>query len=128
MNVFNVAVIGSRGFHNYTLLCKTLDGLRRHATIQRLTSGGARGADTLAERYAREHRLPIDVLRPDYARHGKGAPLRRSVDIITACDFVVAFWDGRSPGTRHAITEAKRQRKQCKLVRFINGRPSSGPQ
>jgi hypothetical protein len=44
------AVIGSRRFNDYALLQQTLDTY----TISQIISGGAKGADTLAEQYAKE--------------------------------------------------------------------------
>ena len=60
-----IAVVGSRDFYDYPLLKETLDTLlTRSAT---LISGGASGADALAEKYAREHGRTIEVIAPDFA-------------------------------------------------------------
>ena len=47
----NVAVICSRSFADYELLENTL----MHYQICKIISGGAKGADSLAERYASSH-------------------------------------------------------------------------
>ena len=103
-----VAIIGSRDFNNYELLAKTLDDF----TIDMIVSGGAKGADTLAERYALLHDIEILIFKPDYKLYSRGAPLKRNFQIVDASDIVLAFWDGKSRGTKHAIDYALSQNKQ----------------
>lgn len=108
------AVVGSRSFADYALLCETL----RPLAISRIVTGGAIGADRLAMRYARENDIPCDVFYPDYERYGRGAPKRRNPTIIAHAEFVVAFWDGKSEGTRHALNIAKLARLETLEVPF----------
>lgn len=68
-----------------------------------IVSGGAEGADQLAEEYARRASLPLKIFRPDYTRGGKAAPLQRNIQIVRYSDYVLALWDGRSRGTAHVI-------------------------
>lgn len=48
-----LAIVGSREFGNYRLLCDEVDKIRAVHTISAIVSGGAKGADTLAKWYAR---------------------------------------------------------------------------
>jgi len=41
---------------------------------------------------------------PQYKKYGRGAPLKRNVQIIEHSDFVLAFWDGESRGTKQVIS------------------------
>ena len=107
-----VAVIGSRSFDDYDLLERTLSEL----SISLLVSGGAKGADSLAERYADEHQISKQVFLPDYARYGRGAPLQRNYQIVDAAERVVAFWDQKSRGTRHTIEYAERVGKPVTII------------
>jgi len=102
-----LAVIGSRSFSNYPQLCRELDKYQ----IERIISGGASGADGLAARYARERNIDLVEHLPNYAKYGRRAPLERNKLIIQDADQVVAFWDGKSAGTAHAISIARRQGK-----------------
>lgn len=43
--------------------------------------------------------------------HGKSAGFKRNVHIIDDSDEVIAFWDGKSRGTRHSINLAKTAKK-----------------
>lgn len=97
-----VAVIGSRTLTVHNLA----DYLPKDTT--ELISGGAKGVDTSARNYALANQLPLTELRPDYRRYRKGAPLKRTIDIIQQADFVLIFWDGASKGTRYAIEQCEK--------------------
>lgn len=118
--MYTISVVGSRTFKDYTLLKRTLNEIRErsHERSVVLVSGGARGADQLAERYAREYSLPIRILSPDWNRYGKSAGLRRNTDIVQECDILVAFWDQKSNGTRDSINKARRMKKDLKIILF----------
>lgn len=109
-----VAVIGSRSFDDYDLLEKTL----MRYDIKMIVSGGARGADELAEKYAEQMGIPIKVHYADWDKHGKSAGFIRNRLIIDDCDFVVAFWDGKSKGTLNSIQLAKKQNKKVEIIIF----------
>lgn len=104
-----VAVIGSR-----TITDVPLERYLPENTTE-LVSGGAKGVDQCAERYAAEHGLPITVFKPDYARYRRGAPLRRNQQIVDYCDCVLAFWDGVSRGTQHTLSYAEKQGKPVQV-------------
>ena len=102
------AVIGSRSFNNYDFLEENLDTF----DITEIVSGGAKGADSLAERYAKENDLPMKIFPPDWETHGKQAAFIRNKEIIDYAEIVIAFWDGKSTGTKHSIDIANKQGKQ----------------
>jgi len=97
------AIIGSRSFSNYEYLKEKLSGI----PITHIVSGGAVGADSLAERYAQERGIPITVIKPDYAQHGKAATHIRNREIVNASDAVIAFWNGQAGGTKSVIAYAE---------------------
>ncbi|GAA3969788.1 DUF2493 domain-containing protein [Hymenobacter antarcticus] len=105
-----VAVIGQRSFTNYPQLERELDALAlaEGEAITEIISGGARGADSLAERYAHERGIPLRVFLPDFKSYGRAGALIRNTAIVAAADVVWAAWGGVSPGTRHALREAQR--------------------
>jgi hypothetical protein len=59
--------IGSRTFEDHALLCLALIEYE----ITRIVSGGARGADLLAERYAQKKGLPSLIFKADYDKLGR---------------------------------------------------------
>lgn len=111
-----IAVIGSRDFDDYGVLEAFLDGLRPAVGIEVIVSGGAKGADSLAERYARDRDIPMEVHRPDWKTFGRSAAFIRNRSIVDCSDMVVAFWDGKSLGTQNAVDYAKRKGKKVHVV------------
>lgn len=99
-----VAVIGSR---NLTI-ANLGDYLPENVT--KIISGGARGIDSCARAYAFDHGIPLLEFLPDYEKFGRFAPLKRNLDIIGHADYVLAFWDGKSRGTKYVI-DICRERK-----------------
>ena len=98
-----VAVIGSRG-----LYVEDLGSYLPEGTTE-IVSGGARGVDASAREYAFRNGLKLTEFLPEYSRYGRGAPLRRNIAIIESADLVLAFWDGRSKGTKHVIDNCKKR-------------------
>jgi hypothetical protein len=100
-----VAVIGSRSFNNFDLLKATLANL----SIDSIISGGAKGADSLAKKYASDHSIPIQEILPEYKKYGRVAPIKRNESIVLLSNLVIAFWDGKSKGTKYSIDFAKKK-------------------
>lgn len=101
------AVIGSRSFSDYEYLKRML----KWHDIKSIVSGGAKGADSLAKRYAHEFSIPLTEFLPQWDIYGKSAGFKRNELIISACDEVIAFWDKQSHGTKHSISLAEQQSK-----------------
>lgn len=78
--------------------------------------GGAKGIDTVAEKYADSHRISKLVLRPNYALYGKAAPLKRNEVMIDLADSVLVIWDGKSRGTKYTIDYAQKKEKDVTVV------------
>ena len=96
-----IAVIGSRGI----TITKLEEYLPENVT--EIVSGGAKGVDTSAKEYALAHELKLTEFLPDYKRYSRGAPLKRNIEIIEYADAVIAFWDGKSKGTKFMIDECE---------------------
>jgi hypothetical protein len=107
-----IAVIGSRTFNNYGFMWGVLQAFHQQYGIDLIISGGVHGADSLAEKYSKEElkREPL-VYKADWDRHGKAAGMIRNKDIVTNSEAVIAFWDGKSRGTKGAIDMAEKQLK-----------------
>jgi hypothetical protein len=116
----NIAIVGSRGFSDYYLLETTI--LEHLCSAKKwpikLISGGAKGADTLAEQLAENFNLEIQIFLPDWDKHGKAAGFIRNTQIVEACDFLFAFWDGESRGTKHSIDIARKLKKPTLIIYF----------
>lgn len=84
-----------------------------------IISGGAPGIDRCAELYADKNNIPKLVVRPDYKTYGKLAPLKRNKEMVDMADIVIAVWDGKSRGTKHAIDYAISVDKELKIYNVI---------
>ena len=99
-------VAGGRDFADYDMLSQECGRLICEG--DEIVSGGAIGADSLAIRYAKELRRKYTVFRADWRTHGKAAGPIRNRQMAEYADTLIAFWDGKSRGTKNMIDEAKR--------------------
>jgi YspA, cpYpsA-related SLOG family len=110
------AVIGSRTFCDYEKLADVL--FPQISYISKIVSGGAKGADTLAAKFADTNKIPLREIFPDYDKYGSSAPFVRNKEIVAAADIVFAFWDGKSRGTKHALDYAKKLKIKSIIINF----------
>ena len=109
-----LAVIGSRGFSDYPLLIKEVTKLNPSLIV----SGGAIGADSLAEKAALELGIPTKIFLPEWNKFGRRAGFIRNQLIIDEAQEVIAFWDGVSKGTKNSIDITKSQNKRVHVVLY----------
>ena len=117
--IMKVAIIGSREFTDYELLKRKCDGILKNIQCPTIISGGAKGTDQLAERYARENNFPIIIHKPNWYTDGKRAGMKRNISILKECTHVIAFWNGISPGTEHMIRYSKIYKRELRIVVII---------
>lgn len=118
---FRVIIAGTRDFDDYGLLCRHTDYMLSDKRTKRrivIVSGAARGADTLGEQYARERGYQIRRYPADWYKYGKKAgPLRNDLMARNA-DALIAYWDGRSPGTSNMIETARNYGLQISIKQY----------
>ncbi len=64
--------------------------------------------DSSAREYALSHRLKLTEFFPEYDKYKRSAPLKRNIQIIEYADLALAFWDGKSHGTKFVIDNCKK--------------------
>jgi hypothetical protein len=131
-----VAIIGSRTFDNKNRLFIEMKLFRQVLTsfkkpdITEIVSGGAQGADKLAEEYANEMKLKLKVFKADWTdfaepcriktgpqgEYNALAGFNRNTKIIEYCDQVIAFWDGKSPGTKDSLDKSVKLGKKVNII------------
>jgi hypothetical protein len=114
----NIAIVGSRSFTNYEVFKEKLNNLPISFINCTVVSGGAKGADSLARKFAIENKLIMKEFLPNWNLHGREAGFIRNVDIIKNSDIVIAFWDGKSAGTKHSIELSKKFNKKLFIIYF----------
>lgn len=123
-------IAGSRGFCDYELLKNKMDEIfSRYPSDKKkvIVSGGAKGADSLAERYAKEKGYELVVMKADWDKYGKSAGYRRNEQMhlyikdhtegLLSHRMCVCFWDGQSKGTQHNFALAKKYHTNLVIVK-----------
>lgn len=112
-----LAIVGSRNFTNRNLFDETIIYILQVWGVPlEVISGGAKGADTLGEKWANENQIPTIIYRADWKQHGRAAGLIRNKDIISNATHVLAFPSRTGRGTQHSIGLAKKQNKKIHIV------------
>ena len=106
-----VIVAGSRDITSYTIVKQVIESalVAFKGRIGEVVSGGARGVDTLGERYAKEMRVPVKLFMADWNTNGKAAGYIRNGEMADYADALIAVWDGVSKGTGHMIDQARQR-------------------
>lgn len=73
-----------------------------------IVSGGANGIDTLAEHWAKRNKIEFIAYLAQWNKFGKKAGIIRNHEMVEFCDYVFAFWNGKSKGTLDTILYAKK--------------------
>lgn len=108
-----LAIVGSRKWSDSATLYAEADKLQPTAIV----SGGAVGADFIAEKYAADRGLPLTVFAPDLDKYGSPAAFHiRNRQIAELADVVLACLDGPSRGTQSTINAAKKLGRRVIII------------
>lgn len=120
--MFKVIIAGGRDFNDYELLKEKCDWfLSNKIQLDEpvvIISGGATGADSLGEKYAKENNLILERKPADWDKYGKSAGYRRNKEMVNIADAAIFFWDGQSKGTKHTIDLCKEKGIPCRIVKY----------
>lgn len=103
-------IVGSRSIQEFDLLKYV------PPETELIISGGAKGIDSIAEKYADKHKISKLILRPRYDLYGKAAPLKRNETMVDVADAVLILWDGISQGTKYTAEYAKKKNKSVTII------------
>jgi hypothetical protein len=124
MSTLKFGIIGSRNFTDKELfLCKVNEVIAIEGMPTVVISGGAIGADALAEEWAKENAIEFQVFKPQHKDFPKSirrfaAPHARNTLIAEHSDIIIAFWDGQSTGTKDTIDKAITLSKKVYIFEF----------
>lgn len=111
--MFRVIIAGTRDFNDYDLLKKYCDYMlsKKVESGEQITiiSGGASGADALGEKYAKERGYSLRLFPAQWEKYGRQAGPMRNREMADNADALIAYWDGKSRGTKNMIEEAKKR-------------------
>jgi hypothetical protein len=128
-----VIIAGGREFTDYNMLKKECievfkqlknEGHNTQRSNIEIISGTARGADRLGEQFAEEFALLLKQFPADWNTYGKRAGYIRNEQMAKYASedeeigVLIAFWDGKSKGTKHMIDLAKRYKLRVFVVKY----------
>lgn len=101
-----VIIAGSRKIDSYDCVLGVVanSGFK----ITEVVSGAAKGVDSIGEEIAYNFGIPVVSFPAEWDKYGKAAGHIRNEQMAKYADALIAIWDGRSPGTKHMITVAKK--------------------
>lgn len=121
--LFYVIIAGSRDYNNYSYINQKVTSvfdqliLNNNNTV--IISGGARGVDQLAEKFAIENDFMFKEFLAQWEEFGKSAGIRRNLQMAHYASnfgkesdhaYLIAFWDQKSRGTKNMIDIAKKMK------------------
>ena len=102
-----VIIAGGREINDYELVLKAV--LNAGFDITAVVSGGARGVDSLGEKFAEEVGLELFRFPAEWDKYRNAAgPIRNRV-MGDFADALIAIWDGKSTGTKDMINYATKK-------------------
>lgn len=118
---FKLIVAGGRDFADRTLLEAEILRLANNELKDKavsIVSGMARGADRLAYEFAKSKYIQLYEFPADWNKYGKSAGYRRNSEMSQFADGLLAFWDGKSRGTKHMIEYMRRLNKPVEIINY----------
>lgn len=103
-----VIIAGSRFITNYELLLDAIE--EADFEITEVVCGAAAGVDSMGERYAKENNIKLSFFYANWRELGKAAGLKRNEQMGNYGEGLIAIWDGKSKGTKHMISYAKKKK------------------
>lgn len=112
-----IVIAGGRDFTNKKIAYEVLDTLDI-TSEDIILSGHASGADMIGEQYAKEHGIKCKLYPAEWKKYGKIAGPIRNEQMAKNADKVIAFWDGKSRGTKSMINLAKQYKCQLSVFNY----------
>lgn len=113
-----VIIAGGRDFNDYERLRTLCDSILSNQEEVEIVSGTANGADALGEKYGDEKGYIVTGFPADWDTHGKSAGYIRNSEMADYADALIAFWDGRSRGTKHMIDLARKKKLEIRVNNY----------
>lgn len=121
-----IIIAGGRDFNDIRKMSLTIKTFCRERNLKstdiQIVSGGAKGADSLGEYFAKFHNIEIKQFLPDWKRYSKLAGFQRNEQMAQYVSSMnggcIVFWDGVSNGSKHMIKMAKEYNLDYKVVNY----------
>ena len=125
-----IIIAGGRDFNNYEFLkekCnKIIESLNYNKKLSdiEIISGDAIGADTLGKKFAKEMNYRLVSMPAKWNLYGRSAgyirneKMRDYAKIDPDYSMLIAFWDGKSKGTKSMINLGKEELSKVEIINY----------
>lgn len=123
-----VIIAGGRDFNDYEVLEKACDFYLKNVEEVEIVSGKQRtrnytggedyGADFLGEKYAANRGYKVKEFPADWDGLGKSAGFIRNGEMAKYADCLIAFWNGKSKGTKNMIDLAEKKGLNVRVLSY----------
>lgn len=125
-----IIIAGGRDFNNLERLFKVCDRILKELDEIEIVSGMcpptkdsqgnviAWGADMLGLMYAKDREYKIHEFPADWDGLGRKAGPLRNGEMAIYADGLIAFWDGKSRGTKNMIDTAKKLELKVRVIKY----------
>ena len=106
-----IIIAGSRTIINMNLLIKAIKLSSFEITsTDEIVSGGARGIDSLGEKYAKQHNIKLTIFKPNWDKYGIKGGVIRNTQMSRYADCAIVVHCG-SKGSIDMINKMKKLNK-----------------
>lgn len=115
----NIAIIGSHEFKDIILVDSVveLEIIPKFRNDLTIISSGAKGVDEYVAKLARQHEIRVIEYKPNFSSgYDINKYHERNDRIIENADRVIAFWDGKSRGTKSVIDKCLQRKKHIEVI------------
>lgn len=129
MSEVRIIIAGSRDFYRYKILeeevTKFISSIKIQYEVEdediTIISGTARGTDEMGEKYAIKHEYDLARFPADWSIGKRAGYIRNEAMAKYAIEnnnigILIAFWDGKSKGTKNMINIAEKQGLKVHIV------------
>ncbi len=113
-----LGIVGSRKLDDYQIVEDAINKYFKNVSF--IISGGAQGTDSLGILYAQIHKIPYLEHLPDLKKYKDfaQAAMARNTLVVEDSDAIIAFWDGKSAGTKDSINKAKSSNTPLTIIKI----------
>lgn len=133
-----VIIAGGRDFNDYQLVADECNRIFKELSDEgyisplinvsqtqiEIVSGTANGADKMGEKFAKDYDLKVKRFAANWDLFGKSAGYKRNEQMALYAKqdeklgVLLAFWDGKSKGTKHMIDLATKHGLRVFVVKY----------
>ena len=125
-NKFYVGIIGSRSIEDKETVLNLIDVFLKLVENELLipkkdiiiVSGGAKGVDSYAVKFAKNNNIDYIVIKPNWKKYGKSAGFIRNTEIVKLSDIIFAIVDKPTGGSWDTIKKAQKQGKHVVIQKL----------